>query len=411
MSLYCDDFYPLLIKPEDLENDDFMKELLSKDIEEDDHNSTCSMLEKNLQYDDTFDMMFARNDDSTPITSHHEQHANETENQYNSIGVQYSNHQLIEPLKLKSYNDEQMQGSAICFMPSDLSMPPMNDSYLTLSSYSEEKRSFVNSLADVSADQIHSRYDLPNLPYSEEKRSFVNSLADVSANQKYSRYDLPNLPYSEEKRSFKDVSANQKHSRYDLPNLPYSEEKRSFENSLADVSANQKKSRYDLPNLPSEKSDEGEKAAKEGDIKDGVLISSLLQLTDRMLVTDFTNAVVDEMHVTSFSRRDRKGKRSSFATGYPGISCRHCDGRIGRTGRYFPSSIKTISDSKKSLYAMHKHIASCVKCPDHVKHNVDSLFCQHIEERKTNKRQGTQRAYFRKIWQTLHPVDHACVKV
>lgn len=60
---------------------------------------------------------------------------------------------------------------------------------------------------------------------------------------------------------------------------------------------------------------------------------------------------------------------------------------------------------------MHKHIASCVKCPDHVKHNVDSLFCQHIEERKTNKRQGTQRAYFRKIWQTLHPVDHACVKV
>ena len=53
----------------------------------------------------------------------------------------------------------------------------------------------------------------------------MNSLADVSANQKYSRYDLPNLPYSEEKRSFKDVSANQKHSRYDLPNLPYSEEK------------------------------------------------------------------------------------------------------------------------------------------------------------------------------------------
>jgi hypothetical protein len=147
-----------------------------------------------------------------------------------------------------------------------------------------------------------------------------------------------------------------------------------------------------------------------GKIQDGTPISSLLQSSDRLLVTDFTNAVVDQMHVTSFSRRDRKGKRSSFANGYPGISCSHCDGRIGRTGRYFPSSIKTISDSKKSLYAMHKHINSCLKCPDEIKHKVDALFTKHLEERKSNKRQGTQRAYFRKIWQTLHPVEPSSTK-
>ena len=142
-------------------------------------------------------------------------------------------------------------------------------------------------------------------------------------------------------------------------------------------------------------------------IEDGTPILSLLDPSDKLLVSEFTNAVVNEMQVTSFSRRDRKGKRSCFPNGYLGMSCRHCDGKIGRTGRYFPSSVKTISDSKKSLYAMHRHMAGCVKCPDEVKHKMDSLFKAHAEKRKVNKRQGTQRAYFRKIWTALHPIEPA----
>ncbi len=138
---------------------------------------------------------------------------------------------------------------------------------------------------------------------------------------------------------------------------------------------------------------------------DGVMISSLLDDGDRNLVSEFTNAVVNEMQVTSFGNRDRKGKRSSFPNGYAGMSCRHCDGKVGRTGRYFPSSVKTISDSKKSLYAMHKHLSTCTKCPDSVKLTLDVLFKKHAESRKRNRRQGTQRAYFRKIWHALHPIQ------
>ena len=135
----------------------------------------------------------------------------------------------------------------------------------------------------------------------------------------------------------------------------------------------------------------------------GMPISSFLLPFDRNQVSDFTNAVVDEMQVTYFKRSDRKGSRATTPPGFPGMSCRHCNGTCGRSGRYFPSSIKTISDSKKSLYAMHKHLSGCQKCPDDIKYNLDNLFTSHIEGRKLNRRQGTQRRYFRKIWLSLHP--------
>ena len=135
-----------------------------------------------------------------------------------------------------------------------------------------------------------------------------------------------------------------------------------------------------------------------------VLICSFLHHTDRSTVSDFTNAVVDEMEVTSFGHHDsRKGTRGRLPNGFPGMACRHCQGLNGRTGRYFPSSIKTISDSKKSLYAMHKHLATCVECPDEIKHRLDGLFSTHVAARKKNSRHGTQRAFFRKIWAKLHP--------
>jgi hypothetical protein len=134
----------------------------------------------------------------------------------------------------------------------------------------------------------------------------------------------------------------------------------------------------------------------------GVSVSSFLSQTDKNLVSDFTNAVVNEMQVTFFRSRDRKGSRATIPIGFPGMSCRHCNGS-GRSGRYFPSSIKTISDSKKSLYAMHKHLSGCKHCPDSIKCNLDNLFTEHVEGRKQNRRQGAQRRYFRKIWLSLHP--------
>ncbi len=138
-------------------------------------------------------------------------------------------------------------------------------------------------------------------------------------------------------------------------------------------------------------------------LRAGMPISSFLTPSERTQVSDFTNAVVDEMQVTYFKSSDRKGSRALTKIGFTGMSCRHCDGSYGRSGRYFPSSIKTISDSKKSLYAMHKHLDGCQHCPDDIKFRLEKLLKRHIEERKVNRRQGSQRRYFRKIWTSLHP--------
>ncbi len=320
-----EDFQPLSIKTQELDDDDFVKDLLEKDIEPgDDMDSACSgkyfsELDRNHEYKDSFDIMFAKTDEDNAHRHAHRQGPHKKEPQPSTPDVfcrrPSSDPHNFEPLSYASSYEEGTlrECELLNCIPNDMYLPPMSFS-----------------------SQYHRRH------YATAKEQGIG-------NRRFPRYECSSV---------------------------------------------------------ARKRPPDDERSVEGRIKDGVLISSLLDASDRKLVTEFTNSVVNEMQVTSFSRRDKKGKRSSFPNGYPGISCRHCDGRIGRTGRYFPSSIKTISDSKKSLYAMHKHINSCVKCPDEVKHKVDSLFSEHVESRKANKRQGTQRAFFRKIWQTLHPVDY-----
>lgn len=141
---------------------------------------------------------------------------------------------------------------------------------------------------------------------------------------------------------------------------------------------------------------------------DGVLLSTFLQPHDRKLGTDFTLAVVNELEIAYFCERDRKGKRSSFAIDFPGLACRHCKGfsKGRKGGRYFHSSIKTMSDSKKSLLAMFHHLSGCEKCPSEIKILICSLFSDHTKAREVEKRHSTstQRAFFRRIWAYLHPL-------
>ena len=137
-----------------------------------------------------------------------------------------------------------------------------------------------------------------------------------------------------------------------------------------------------------------------------VPISSFLRPTDRHMVSDFTNAIIDEMEVTFFGHRDsKKGARGRLPVGFPGMACRHCkEGTPGfRKGCYFPSSIKTISDSKKTLYSIHKHLMKCSSCPEETKRQLNYLFSSHLAMCKSNNRHGNQRAFFRQIWLKLHP--------
>ena len=137
----------------------------------------------------------------------------------------------------------------------------------------------------------------------------------------------------------------------------------------------------------------------------------ILEPSDRELTTGFTFAVVSQFQACAFSDHDRKGKRTQLSVGFPGLACSHChDSSARRNGRYFPSTIKTISDSRKTLFAMHQHLKTCNPCPGNVLDNLELLFLGHENERKTETKYGSQRAFFKNIWCRLHGIDPSSMR-
>lgn len=140
------------------------------------------------------------------------------------------------------------------------------------------------------------------------------------------------------------------------------------------------------------------------------LVSINLTAEERDLGTSFSNIVVEQFKPTTFGQSDVHGKRKGLVFGFPGLQCQHCeldrvdtDGnkycRLG--GRYFPSSIKTMSDTKKTLMTMYKHLARCPKCPPETKQKLAETLETHDEEKK-GKKHGSQKAFFLAVWFCLH---------
>jgi hypothetical protein len=122
---------------------------------------------------------------------------------------------------------------------------------------------------------------------------------------------------------------------------------------------------------------------------------------DQASTSRFTYFLLRQMTLCAFTEGDRLGKRRELPLGFGGIACRHCISDFG-TGRFFPSSIKTMSDTTKTLNILHAHLLNCGKCPTAVKDEANELRKSHEQER-TALRFGSQTAFFSKIWCRLHP--------
>jgi hypothetical protein len=191
---------------------------------------------------------------------------------------------------------------------------------------------------------------------------------------------------------------------FDFPSDPLSDLSSSF--SFEDKS--QEDRRQSKKNVTTKTSTPKEPNRFEGE---QILLNSNLEASTKELVTEFTNNVINQLEVVSFSQRDRKGNRTKVPLGFPGFACRHCKGLEGRTGRYFPSSVKTFADSKKTLFAVNRHLLQCNHCPEDTKALIRQSFEDHMkyldEGKGAKKRHGSQRAYYRKIWGTMHPKGNA----
>ena len=124
---------------------------------------------------------------------------------------------------------------------------------------------------------------------------------------------------------------------------------------------------------------------------------------DEPYATGFSYHLLSQMQPCVFTEADRLGKRKGLPPGFPGLACRHCFGGYG-SGRFFPSSIKTLSDTSKTLNVLHNHMMRCRKCPPEVRETLDSLRKTHDQERSKMKF-GSQKAFFARIWDKLHYKD------
>lgn len=111
---------------------------------------------------------------------------------------------------------------------------------------------------------------------------------------------------------------------------------------------------------------------------------------------------------------DVRGNRRKCPDGYPGLSCRYCDGRThapGKrpsTGRYFPTTMKTMTDAMKTVLPMYDHLNRCDRCPPVIKKQLGTLFQSHAYTRCGKQLpHGGRRHFFRKLWNQIHttPVD------
>lgn len=121
---------------------------------------------------------------------------------------------------------------------------------------------------------------------------------------------------------------------------------------------------------------------------------------DKSTATEFSFKLLSQMRPCVFTEADRLGKRKGLPAGFVGLACRHCYGGYG-SGRFFPSSIKTLSDTSKTLNVFYNHMMRCRKCPAEVRDTLEKLKCGHDEERARMKF-GSQKAFFAKIWDRLH---------
>uniref|UniRef100_A0A7S3V679 Uncharacterized protein n=1 Tax=Chaetoceros debilis TaxID=122233 RepID=A0A7S3V679_9STRA len=124
--------------------------------------------------------------------------------------------------------------------------------------------------------------------------------------------------------------------------------------------------------------------------------SKLVQPEDMAFSTNFSFATLNESTRCELGPADVKGKRRGLPVGFPGITCQHCKG-----SKFFPSSIKTMSDTSKLLIPLYNHFIKCKKCPQHVKDELQRLKMEHERERKLQSF-GSQKAFFLLIWNRLH---------
>jgi len=131
----------------------------------------------------------------------------------------------------------------------------------------------------------------------------------------------------------------------------------------------------------------------------------LVEEHDKEVISKYLFVLMSQMESCVFTEEDRAGSRSkvkNIMVGYPGMQCKHCNGKAG-VGRYFPFSIQALSlaNSDRNI---HNHIKKCRRCPKNIKCDLERLRTDAQKPAQKVKR-GSRKIFFFNVWKRLHGSD------
>jgi hypothetical protein len=131
--------------------------------------------------------------------------------------------------------------------------------------------------------------------------------------------------------------------------------------------------------------------------------STVVLMTDRHLVPDTIFAATAQTKPCAVTEEDRVGRCKDHKLGSMGLCCKHCEGKPGAFGRYFPSNLHTFAQVEVCNQIV-KHLTSkCLMCPPEIRDAIVHL--QLLEQTIPSKRFPSRMVFFRRVWHRFHYGD------
>lgn len=144
-------------------------------------------------------------------------------------------------------------------------------------------------------------------------------------------------------------------------------------------------------------------ALKDGDDEKN---ESLIFDEEKEVVTDNTFLLMQQAKVCILNREDQGKGISDRHLGYPGMCCKHCDGRDDNfQGRYFPHTKKIISDTFPNSF--YVHILACSHCPNDVKNSLRYLEYRGLHQEEKLGRNWKKKYFAKILWKRLRENNNA----
>jgi hypothetical protein len=143
--------------------------------------------------------------------------------------------------------------------------------------------------------------------------------------------------------------------------------------------------------------------------------SELVDVNDNSFIPDYIFLSMAQLQPCYVTNNDRIGTYKNRDLGFKGMSCKHCGGEPG-FGRYFPETLRSLSQTTTSQTIV-KHVAyKCRKTPEDIKMSVrimkekqdvkDQIAKEYRRSRfEERPKYGSRKVFFQRLWSRLHEDD------